>query len=115
MMNSETKRPRQTIKMTNQKSCMRPPTTEAKTTRHQNRSNRSNEFHSKSSGNSRKKQTIKTSFKQRHNPDGCMINLSKHSFSKGTYKLLSKNLSFIPPLVYTVKANSITNFKTSTI
>ena len=31
-------------------------------------------------------------------PDGCVVNLSKHSFSKDTYKLLTKNLSFIPTL-----------------
>ena len=113
MMNSETKRARQTIKMANQKSCMRPPATQAKTTRHQNRSNRSNEFHSKSNGNFRKKQqTIKTSFKQRHNPDGCVINLSKHSFSKGTYKLLSKNLSFTPLVIYSTSKlnNELQNF-----
>ena len=111
MMNSETKRPRQTIKMTIQKSCMRPPTTGAKTTQHQNRSNRSNEFHSTHNGNFRKKQhTIKTSL--RHNPDGCVINLSKHSFSKGTYKLLSKNLSFTPLVIYSTSKlnNELQNF-----
>ena len=31
-------------------------------------------------------------------PDGCVVNLSKHPFSKDTYKLLTKNLSFIPTL-----------------
>ena len=46
-------------------------------------------------------QTIKTSLKQRHNPDGCVINLSKYSFSKDTFKFLNKNLSFIPtPGIY---------------
>ena len=58
---------------------------------------RSNEFHRTNNGNFIKLQrTIKTSLKQRHDPDGCMINLSKHSFSKDTYKLLNKNSSFIP-------------------
>ena len=73
-----------------------------KTIKHQNRSNRSNEFHSTNNGNFTKLQrTIKTSLKQRHDPDGCVINLSKHSFSKDTYKLLNKNLSFIPtPGIY---------------
>ena len=73
-----------------------------KTIKHQNRSNRSNEFHSTNNGNFTKLQrTIKTSLKQRHDPDGCVINLSKHSFSKDTYKLLNKNLSFIPtPDIY---------------
>ena len=73
-----------------------------KTIKHQNRTNRSNEFHSTNNGNFTKLQrTIKTSLKQRHDPDGCVINLSKHSFSKDTYKLLNKNLSFIPtPGIY---------------
>ena len=71
------------------------------TIQHLNRSNRSNEFHSTNNGNLTKLQrTIKT-FKQRCDPDGCVINLSKHFFSKGRYKLLNKNLSFIPtPGVY---------------
>ena len=39
--------------------------------------------------------------KQRHDPHGCVINLSKHPFSKDTCKLLNKNLSFIPnPGIY---------------
>ena len=70
-----------------------------KTIQHQNRSN---EFHSTNNGNFRKLQrTIKTKLKQRHDPHGCVINLSKHPFSKDTYKLLNKNLSFIPnPGIY---------------
>ena len=30
------------------------------------------------------------------NPSGNVINLSKHSFSSDTFKLLNKNLNFVP-------------------
>ena len=73
MMNSETNSARKTIKMTIKKTCIRPPTTKQK---------QQNEFHSTNNGILTKVQrTIKTSLKQRHYPDRCVINLSKHPFS----------------------------------
>ena len=116
MMDSETKRPRQAIKRTIQKTYKKLQQRGPKTIQHQNRSKRSNEFHLTNNGNFTKLQgTIKTSLKQGLNPDGCVLNLSKHSFSKDTHKLLNKNLSIYPSLVYTVKTNSMANFKTCTV
>ena len=67
-----------------------------KSIQHQSRSNRSNEFHSTKIVNFTKlRRTIKTSLKQRHDQDGRVINLSKHSFSKDTFKLINNNLSFL--------------------
>ena len=41
------------------------------------------------------------SVRHRHDPDGNVINLTNHSFSRDTFKLLNKNLNFIPtPDVY---------------
>ena len=39
-------------------------------------------------------QTIKNAFRYKSEPSGNVVNLSKHSFSFGTYKL-NKNLNFI--------------------
>ena len=50
-------------------------------------------------GNLRK--TIEKSIKHQSDPNGNIINLTKLSFTKAEYKLLSKNLNFIPtPKVY---------------
>ena len=45
-------------------------------------------------GNLRK--TIEKSIKYQSDPNGNIINLTKHSFTKTEYKLLNKNLNFIP-------------------
>ena len=41
------------------------------------------------------------SIRHQSDPNGNIINLTKHSFTKAEYKLLNKNLNFIPtPKVY---------------
>ena len=39
---------------------------------------------------------IKKSVRHRHDPDRNVINLTNHFFSRDTFKLLNKNLNFIP-------------------
>ena len=47
------------------------------------------------------RKTIEKSIRHQSDPNGNIINLTKHSFTKAEYKLLSKNLNFIPtPEVY---------------
>ena len=72
------------------------------TTPNKQQSNESNEFHSANNGNfARLQQEIKKSVRHRHNPDRNLINLTNHSFSRDTFKLLNKNLNFIlTPDVY---------------
>ena len=41
-------------------------------------------------------QTIKSKIINKSDPSGHVINLSKHSFSLDTFKLLNKNLDFVP-------------------
>ena len=47
------------------------------------------------------RETIEKSIRHQSDPNGNIINLTKHSFTKAEYKLLNKNLNFIPtPKVY---------------
>ena len=39
---------------------------------------------------------IKSKIRYKSDPSGQVINLSKHSFSLDTFKLLNKNLNFVP-------------------
>ena len=56
-------------------------------------------IHRRNHGNLRK--TIEKSIRHQSDPNGNIINLTKHSFTKVEYKLLSKNLNFIStPKVY---------------
>ena len=41
-------------------------------------------------------QTIKSKIINKSDPSGHVINLSKHSFSLNIFKLLNKNLNFVP-------------------
>ena len=44
-----------------------------------------------------------------NNPIGHAINLSKKTFTKGTFHLLNKNLNFSPHLKHTININSTKN------
>ena len=62
----------------------------------QHRSVKGTEFRTRNNGNTFKLQrTITNALRYKSDPSG-NVNLSKHSFSFNTYKLLDKNLNFIP-------------------
>ena len=42
------------------------------------------------------RRTTEKSIQYQHDPSGNVINLSKFSFSKNVYRLLNKNLNFVP-------------------
>ena len=63
----------------------------------QHRSINSTEFRTRNNANTFKLQrTITNALRYKSDPSGNVVNLSKHSFSFDTYKLLNKNLNFIP-------------------
>ena len=43
-----------------------------------------------------KLRTIKSKYRYKSDPSGNVINLSKHLFSLDTFKLLNKNVNFVP-------------------
>ena len=63
----------------------------------QHRSVKGTEFRTRNNANTFKLQrTITNALRYKSDPSGNVVNLSKHSFSFDTYKLLNKNLNFIP-------------------
>ena len=63
----------------------------------QHRSVKGTEFRSRNNANTSKLQRpITNVLSYKSDPSGNVVNLSKHSFSFDTYKLLNKNLNFIP-------------------
>ena len=65
--------------------------------RNQHRNNKGNDFYG--TNNEKpigKQQQKKNMLEYSSHPFGNILNLSKHSFSLNTYKLLNKNLNFVP-------------------
>ena len=63
----------------------------------QHRSVKGTEFRTRNNANTFKLQrTITNALKYVSDSSGNVVNLSKHSFSSDTYKLLNKDLNFIP-------------------
>ena len=63
----------------------------------QHRSVKGTKFHARNNAHTFKLQrTITNALRYKSDPSGNVVNLSKHSFSFDTYKLLNKNLNFIP-------------------
>ena len=62
----------------------------------QRRTNKCTPLHNKQWRQATKKRAIKNKIRYEFDPLGKVINLSKHSFSSYTFKLLNKNLNFVP-------------------
>ena len=70
------------------------------------------QIHSKSYGNIVSlRKTISRAARYRDDPDGNVINLSKHSFTKIQFKVLHKNLNFCPTPGYYNKKEVKTDIK----
>ena len=56
-------------------------------------------------------QTIENALRRKSDPSGNVANLSKHSFSSDTYKLLNRNLNFVHTSKrYTQLSSDLQNF-----
>ena len=56
-------------------------------------------------------QTIENALRRKSDPSGNVVNLSKHSFSSDTYKLLNGNLNFVHTSKrYTQLSSDLQNF-----